>query len=159
MLTWFWENKVLPLVGTDSPLRIFNSVDFPAPLWPSIAVIWPSYMSNTKSRKKKKGKKGGRKKGRENSRETGRKTKSQIKLYYGANGLPFYIIEWPCSLNINTMGYYIQNKNKMCFYQFICLPCFEILKLCGFSAGYISNTPRFIDIAWNMAGWMLIFMD
>lgn len=61
-------------------------------------------MSNTKSRKKKRGEKGGREKGRENSRETGRKTKSQIKLYYGANGLPFYIIEWPCSLNMNTMG-------------------------------------------------------
>ena len=47
------EKNLLPLVGTDNPLRMFNRVDFPAPLWPSIAVIWPSYMSNVRSRKEK----------------------------------------------------------------------------------------------------------
>lgn len=38
----------------------------------------------------------------------------------------------------------------MCSYQFICLSCFEILKLCGFTAGDKPNSPRFIDIAWHM---------
>lgn len=32
----------VPLVGWQMPHRMFRSVDFPAPLCPSRAVIWPS---------------------------------------------------------------------------------------------------------------------
>lgn len=37
-----FTSPILPSEGEVSPLSTFNSVVFPAPLWPSKAVIWPS---------------------------------------------------------------------------------------------------------------------
>ena len=36
--------RAVPLVGGKRPVSIDMDVDFPAPLWPSRAVIWLSYM-------------------------------------------------------------------------------------------------------------------
>lgn len=49
---------------------------------------------------------------------------------------------------MNALGCHIQNKNnKTRIWKFTGLPCSEILKLLGFTAGNMSHTPRFIDIA------------
>jgi len=41
--------RAVPLVGVIMPVNMDNVVVFPAPLWPSNTVIWPSYMFNVRS--------------------------------------------------------------------------------------------------------------
>ena len=40
----------VPELGGDNPQSMLIRVVFPAPLWPSSAVIWPSYISSDNSK-------------------------------------------------------------------------------------------------------------